>query len=157
MIDSTAVTITTSFFGNQGNDRLFGDGGDDTLKGGDGDDLLTGGSGNDMLLGGSGNDTLTGSDIGAGGPEIDILNGGRGSDIYILQNRYNSFGDSDYAIIQGFDVAEDTLVLGSSFSSYSIDETLPNGVGLYNSSNDLIAVFQNTSGNLNTLFSNTDF
>ena len=48
-----------------------------TLDGGDGDDILLGGAGNDVLLGGAGDDVL----LGGGG--IDVLDGGPGDDIEI--------------------------------------------------------------------------
>jgi Ca2+-binding RTX toxin-like protein len=48
-----------------------------TLDGGDGDDVLLGGAGNDTLLGGAGDDVL----LGGGG--VDILDGGPGDNVVI--------------------------------------------------------------------------
>lgn len=48
-----------------------------TLDGGDGDDILLGGAGNDTLLGGAGDDVLLGGD------GIDVIDGGPGDNIVI--------------------------------------------------------------------------
>ena len=121
----------------QGNDILYGQKGFDNLSGGDGDDILKGGKdnddlngdkGNDELYGQQGNDTLTGVYAMSTDPglnEIDILYGGAGNDLFVLGDEYNVYYndnfDSDYAIIQDFELASiDKIQLHGSSSDYAI-------------------------------------
>ena len=92
----------TRSLASSGNDILSGGNGDDTLRGGEGDDFLVGGNGNDTLIGG-----LEGGlgNIAA----IDTLDGGAGLDLYVIQAMYGGYGDSDYAIIKGFNTANDVI------------------------------------------------
>ncbi|MDE1151955.1 MAG: calcium-binding protein [Micavibrio sp.] len=53
---STTSTISSTLFGDAGNDTLTGGGASDTLNGGADDDTLDGGKGNDLMTGGTGND-----------------------------------------------------------------------------------------------------
>ena len=124
-------------YGDAGNDILYGQKGFDNLSGGDGDDILKGGKdnddlngdkGNDELYGQQGNDTLTGVYAMSTDPglnEIDILYGGAGNDLFVLGDEYNVYYndnfDSDYAIIQDFELASiDKIQLHGSSSDYAI-------------------------------------
>lgn len=120
--------------GGEGNDRLYGESGNDFLNGdafmesstgesiaiGNGNDTLYGGTGYDTLLGGAGNDTLNGglgNDTLNGGLGNDILNGGGGLDKFLFNT---ALGVSHADTIQGFNVADDTLVLDDAvFSQFS--------------------------------------
>ncbi|MEO1445116.1 MAG: hypothetical protein AAFV46_02570, partial [Cyanobacteria bacterium J06635_11] len=150
--------------GDDGNDRLFGDNGNDTLNGGAGDDnltggrgqdILTGGAGNDRLVGGNGRDTLTGVspllDGMSGLGEIDTLVGQANGDTYVLGNEASRFyvgmGDSDYAIVRGFNSRQDVIVLQGSAADYALERTtgnLPRGTGIFstNDGNDLVGIVQ---------------
>jgi len=104
-INSTGITSTA--FGDAGNDtlqggsandylsggtgydNLYGLGGNDNLYGGDQDDVLDGGSGNDTLSGQWGNDQLN------GGNDNDYLYGGYGND--------RLFGDAGTDVLFGED------------------------------------------------------
>ena len=142
-------------FGENGNDLLNGGAGNDNLSGGRGQDFLTGGTGNDRLVGGNGRDTLTGVSPlldGMGGVgEIDTLVGQAGGDTYVLGNENSRFyvgmGDSDYAIVRGFNSRQDVIVLQGGAADYSLGRTtgnLPRGTGIFslNDGNDLIGVVQ---------------
>jgi Ca2+-binding RTX toxin-like protein len=122
--------------GEAGNDFLFGNLGNDLLDGGEGNDSLFGGQSTDdrppeLLIGGLGNDLLSGdrgadylfgfeylldgsntlTPLGAG--EIDTLIGGEGIDRFALGVTnawaYTSVGNSDLAILQDFNPAEDVI------------------------------------------------
>ena len=138
-----------TLLGLNGNDSLFGNVGNDILSGGAGNDQLTGEAGNDLLVGGNGNDTLVGGVLGTNsGAAVDTLDGGAGADAYVVQYMYSSFGNSDYALIRGFNTANDVIELGG--GSHSIATTngaLPNGAGIYNSGGDLLAVVEGYSAN----------
>ena len=129
-------------FGENGNDLLNGGAGNDNLSGGRGRDLLTGGTGNDRLVGGNGRDTLIGVspllDGMSGMGEIDTLVGQAGGDTYLLGNESSRFyvgmGNSDYAIVRGFNSRQDTIVLQGSAADYSLGRTaenLPRGTGIF--------------------------
>lgn len=94
--------------GGGGNDTIYGGGGADTVEGGAGNDLLFGGAGNDEFVGGSGDDTII------GGSGDDDLAGGSGADVFQFYNNHG--GDS----IQSYDLAEDTIELHGSISSFTI-------------------------------------
>ena len=115
-----------TLFGQNDNDSLLGGIGTDSLDGGNGSDRLFGQSGNDSLIGGAGNDSLSGDSgndtlIGvnptsaSGASEIDTLTGGSGIDRFVLgqgsQVFYSSNGDSNYALITGFDPTQDVIQL----------------------------------------------
>ena len=141
--------------GGNGADSLSGDNGNDRLFGENGNDFLTGGTGNDRLVGGNGRDTLIGVspllDGMSGTGEIDTLVGQAGGDTYVLGNENSRFyvgmGDSDYAIVRGFNSRQDAIVLQGSAADYSLGRTtgnLPRGTGIFslNDGNDLIGVVQ---------------
>jgi Ca2+-binding RTX toxin-like protein len=154
--------------GLSGSDRIFGGGGSDTIDGGDDNDFLSGDVGSDALLGGSGNDTLIGVDNTsetAGRAELDTLTGGLGGDLFILGDEnivYYDDGDeltngaSDYALITDFNTAVDTIQLQGTASDYffgtvaGVTGTLlfadSNSNGILNTSDELIAIIQGSSG-----------
>lgn len=132
--------------GGNGADEIFGGQQGDTLFGEGGNDIISGGTGNDSLLGGGGNDTLDGTN-GSGANELDTLSGGAGSDVFILGDANSAYyvasGAGDFATIQGFSSANDTIQLTGSVGDY---ETQQNGSDLELLSNgELIAVFQGTN------------
>jgi len=78
---------------------------------------------------------------------INVLVGSAESDSFIIENKYSNFGDSDYALIRGFDTANDTIVLGT--SSYQLANTpsfLPTGTGIYEG-NELTAIVEGFTAN----------
>ena len=121
-----------TLFGASGDDRLNGDRNQDRLVGDDGNDLLLGGTENDLLEGGQRDDTLIAAEY--GNPEVqpgeqDTPSGGAGSDFFILGDRdrmlYNdrnpaTAGDTDYALIKGFDFSQDTIQLQGDRSMYDL-------------------------------------
>ena len=132
-----------------GNDSLDGGSGDDRLYGYGGDDLLAGGSGNDELYGGAGSDYLRGTgDPSDRSRQIDLLSGGAGPDTYFVQSRshyaYAGFGALDYALIRGFNPAEDKIALA--YSSYRLGNVsignVSNGAGIFNQNNELLAIVE---------------
>jgi len=142
-------------FGGIGNDRLYGGADTDILEGNEGDDLLFGDGGNDVLEGGLGDDRLyggAGDDVLGGGvfgnegnaPQVDSLFGGSGSDTYVIEDMYSGAGDQDYAVIKGFSRTEDTIQLsaGNHTLASTAGTSLPRGVAIYNSNNDLVAVVE---------------
>lgn len=112
-------------FGNLGNDLLDGGAGNDSLFGGQSTDtnppeLLIGGLGNDLLSGDRGTDylfgfeyLLDGTSASLGRGEVDTLIGGEGVDRFALGVAnawaYTSAGNSDLAILQDFNPAEDFI------------------------------------------------
>ena len=133
--------------GNIGNDVLNGGNGNDTLNGIDGNDILTGGAGNDRLDGGNGADVLIGGTLGSSGSiaQIDVLFGRAGRDVYVVQDMYEGFGNSDYALIRGFSTADDTIELGNgSHFLAATSGALPRGTGIY-SNGDLLAIIEGFS------------
>ena len=119
-------------FGGAGDDRLNGDRNQDRLVGNEGNDLLLGGTENDLLEGGAGNDALIGADYGNLEVQLgeqDTLIGGAGSDFLMLGDRDRMFyndrnpataGDTDYALIRGFDFSQDTIQLQGDRSMYDL-------------------------------------
>ena len=139
---------TDVLLGLSGSDFLYGEADNDTLSGGDGNDTLTGGSGRDFLVGGAGNDVLIGGVLDSGDTvaAVDTLDGGSGRDRYVVQYMYGEFGSSDYALIKGFNTAQDVIELGN--DNYAIAATtgaLPRGAGIYSSSGDLLAIVEGYS------------
>jgi Ca2+-binding RTX toxin-like protein len=125
--------------GSDGSDVLFGGDGNDNLVGGtNGSPDAPQGFFEDFLVGGAGSDTLNGFGINStrtGSAEIDFLVGGGAvdetgditdfspdgvRDVFVLgdANRffYTDAGDSDYAIIRGFEKGIDQLQLSPSGS-----------------------------------------
>ncbi|MEL6940039.1 MAG: FG-GAP-like repeat-containing protein [Cyanobacteria bacterium J06598_1] len=132
-------------YGGTDNDILEGDDGNDVMFGDDGNDTLEGGLGNDRLYGGAGDDVLGGGLFGTAGsaPQIDVLYGGAGSDTYVIQDMYSALGDQDYAVIKGFNKAEDSIMLSAeNHTLASTGAALPSGTAIYNSNNDLVAVIE---------------
>ncbi|MEL6494765.1 MAG: hypothetical protein AAFQ41_06535 [Cyanobacteria bacterium J06623_7] len=121
-----------TLIGGLGNDQLNGDDNQDRLVGDEGNDLLLGGTQNDLLEGGLGNDTLIGTNYGNLEVQLgeqDTLIGGAGSDFLILGDRDRMFyndrnpntgGDTDYALIRGFDFDQDTIQLQGDRSMYDL-------------------------------------
>ena len=119
-------------FGASGDDQLNGDSNQDRLVGDEGNDLLLGGTENDLLEGGLGDDTLIGADysnLQVQPGEQDTLIGGTGSDFLILGDRDRMFyndrnpataGNTDYALIKGFDFSQDTIQLQGDRSMYDL-------------------------------------
>ena len=104
-------SLGNSLQGNAGHDRIEGLDGNDDLRGGDGNDTLVGGIGNDNLFGDNGNDLLDGS-IGN-----DTLSGGAGSDLFSFTSL---LGASNVDLVQGYAVADDTIILDDAvFNSFS--------------------------------------
>ena len=80
----------STFYGQDGNDRITAGGGDDTIEGNGGNDIIDAGGGNDEVYGGAGNDTIIagagndrvwgddGNDGILGGDGNDALDGGAG-------------------------------------------------------------------------------
>jgi Ca2+-binding RTX toxin-like protein len=154
--------------GANGKDTLSGASGNDTLVGGAGSDLLVGGAGSDFLVGGNGSDTLIGVNKTSNAPglgEIDTLTGSGGSDRFILadQNKvyYNdgnnlTAGTNDYAAIADFNISGDTIQLLGQAANYVLGTSPITGLvgtglfldtnsnGVFNSTDELIAVIQGT-------------
>ena len=140
-----------------------------TIDGGAGDDILTGGSRNDALIGGDGNDTLTGTGTTNGLGSIDTLIGGNGSDKFILSSATTVFyndgnnatsGLGDYALINDFNSSLDKIQLEGSASRYVLGSSPivgltgsaiyldTNSNGVFNSTDELIAIVKGSSLNL---------
>ncbi|MEO0769145.1 MAG: calcium-binding protein [Cyanobacteria bacterium J06649_4] len=140
-------SISTLFYGLNGNDTASGGDGDDTFFGGNGHDYLMGDLGNDTLVGGQGNDTLVGAHKNdrslSGVGTIDKLRGGTGNDLFVLGNGFHTFyndgdlfdsGFADFALIEDFKSSEDTIRLHGNASDYRLGSvTVGNdsGVGIY--------------------------
>lgn len=100
------------------------------LSGEAGNDSLLGGKGDNTLLGGAGDDLLFGTDtVNAGVGEIDTLLGGSGADVFVLGELGQVFyddgdvtmaGRGDYALIQDFAIAQDTIQLVGSAANYRL-------------------------------------
>ncbi|MEM9905138.1 MAG: LamG-like jellyroll fold domain-containing protein, partial [Cyanobacteria bacterium P01_D01_bin.44] len=115
-----------------------------------GHDQLVGGSGNDILNGGAGNDILNGTDtVSVGNFEQDSLTGGTGVDRFILgdasQAYYSSQGAQDYVTITDFTSGVDVVELHGSMGSYQ-QQQQGSSTALYFNGQELIAIFENTSG-----------
>jgi Ca2+-binding RTX toxin-like protein len=104
-----------------------------TLEGAGGNDTLNGGSEDDILDGGEGNDVFVGE---AGG--IDRFIGGNGSDTFALGDGAAFFyddgniftpGETEFAVIEDFNSAEDTIQLTGSPFNYILEENVTvNGI-----------------------------
>jgi hypothetical protein len=57
---NSAITKSTTVYGNDGNEKIYGGSGADKVYGGDGHEYVFGNGGNDSLFGEAGNDTLDG-------------------------------------------------------------------------------------------------
>ncbi|MEM9091614.1 MAG: GDSL-type esterase/lipase family protein, partial [Cyanobacteria bacterium P01_F01_bin.53] len=115
------------------------------LTGTSNNDVLTGGPNNDVLMGLAGNDLLSGG-INETSAQIDVLNGGGGNDTFVVGDSYSNAGDQDYALLQSFDTATDTIRLGA--GSYQLANTastlLPTGAGIYEGS-ELLAIVEGST------------
>ncbi|MEO0350005.1 MAG: S8 family serine peptidase [Cyanobacteria bacterium P01_A01_bin.15] len=183
MIDGVMTTVANveNMVTGDGNDFLIGDNfdnslvgmrGQDNLHGLGGNDRLVGGTGNDELDGGLGNDYLNGSSYrGQGNGERDsLLSGSReDQDVFVLGEGdrvfYNNLGNTDYALIRDFDLADpldnlaDTIQLVGSALSYSIstvtiDGTLGAGIQF---ANDLIGLVEGVNAASLNLNDSTQF
>ena len=112
-------SLGNSLWGNAGHDRIEGLDGNDDLRGDDGNDTLIGGVGNDYLRGensGPGPFTST-NDLLDGGIGNDTLIGDAGSDLFSFTA---SLGASNVDLVQGYAVADDTIILDDAvFNSFS--------------------------------------
>jgi Ca2+-binding RTX toxin-like protein len=88
--------------GTAAGERIEGRNGDDRIKAGTGDDIVLGGRGKDRIDGGAGNDRMD------GGAGADQLGGGAGADSFVFASK---LGKSNIDKINGFSVADDTLLL----------------------------------------------
>ncbi|MEH2089157.1 calcium-binding protein [Nostoc sp.] len=163
LIDGSSLTNDV-LTGTNGNDEIRGFRGNDTLFGLDGNDLLVGALGNDILDGGNGNDILVGTLSVSGVGERDVLIGGAGADKYYLgagetQSFFYNDGDilssgiGDFALIRGFDVSQDKIVLYGSSNKYVLSrnpEGLPAGTAIYfqqsGEVNELIGIVEGVTG-----------
>ncbi|MGQ4646274.1 calcium-binding protein [Lyngbya aestuarii] len=170
-----------SLTGDNGNDFLSGGNSNDSLVGGNDNDYLFGGNGYDSLDGGSGDDFLDGAYSSNSSypydqfvsPQIDTLTGGEGQDTFALglatdyrnntassfpgnlnsQAYYDSFGNSDYALITDFNADQDTIQLVGSPDDYILGASpfgSPNGMGIFleqpfGQPDELIAIVRTTS------------
>ena len=132
-----------TFFGGGGNDTLVGQGGDDRIYGEEGNDVLLGRAGDDILVGGNGNDNLYGTATTTTERQRDTLFGGGGKDLFRLgvgtDIYYDSFSDSDLAIIEDFRSGEDKVVLTGSSDLYSLT-TSGSNTNIYSGEDELIAI-----------------
>ena len=120
---------------------------------------IIGSSGNNILNGGAGNDTLVGVAGNSFVGEFDILTGDTGSDTYILASNTSIYyddgistttGNSDYALIVGFNALEDKVQLLGSSNQYRLD-IVGNNTNLRinkpgSEPDELIAIFENRTG-----------
>ncbi|HEY9768623.1 MAG TPA: pre-peptidase C-terminal domain-containing protein [Coleofasciculaceae cyanobacterium] len=143
----TGTTDNDYLYVKSGNDELHGDAGQDTLEGDEGNDTLSGDSDRDILRGGVRDDDLfggEGNDILSGGQrgnhvEVDYLAGGAGQDRFYLGdyhgNYYSQAGDSDYAVINDFELGQDQVVLDKGSYSLSASTILGlSGTAIYSGS-----------------------
>ncbi|MHC5764330.1 MAG: DUF4114 domain-containing protein [Nostoc sp.] len=127
--------------GNSLDNRIIGSSGNNILNGGDGADTLVGVAGNSLI------------------GEIDTLIGGTNSDIYILASNTSIYyddgistttGNSDYALIVGFNALEDKVQLLGSSNQYRLD-IVGNNTNLRinkpgSEPDELIAIFKDRTG-----------
>lgn len=109
--------LSSSMYGQLGNDTLIGGSGDDDLVGGPGNDTIQGNEGNDRIVGANGNDTLEGGDgndrmFGTAG--VNMIFGGRGNDTI--------YGSNDVDEIHGDGGTDKIYALGG-------DDILYTGTG----------------------------
>ncbi len=69
-VSVNVINVSTTDFGNDGDNLIDGKGGDDIIFGGSGDDVIIGGEGDDVILGGDGADILRGDMVEAGDAAI---------------------------------------------------------------------------------------
>ncbi|MGB3191748.1 MAG: calcium-binding protein, partial [Limnoraphis sp.] len=146
------------FFSNLGNDLINGGEGNDQVFGGQGDDFVVGGAGNDLVSGDKGSDILIGVDfentINPGFGEIDTLVGGEGRDLFTLgfdsPSYYVGLGDSDFALITNFNLAEDAIFVSETDNVTISDinrSELGSGTGIFSENGDLIGFIQGVAAN----------
>ncbi|MDJ0573975.1 MAG: DUF642 domain-containing protein [Xenococcaceae cyanobacterium MO_234.B1] len=139
--------------------------GHDKLNGGDGNDTMFGGAGWDTLFGGAGKDVLNGTDgVNAGYDQKDRLNGGLGADTFVLgdsdRGYYNSQGWSDFAVIEDFNVNEDTIQLHGSSDNYWLGSYRNGNSYLWQRTEhgwDGVAMFENVQIDNHTLDNSESF
>jgi len=129
VITGAAGIVTSTLYGNAGNDTLTGGAAADALYGGADNDTLSGGAGKDQLFGEAGSDTLD------GGAGSDILSGGAGADRFLFTKGQAS-GDSVTDFQNGVDLldfygfaANSTFTKTSATATYSIWTVKDGGVG----------------------------
>jgi Ca2+-binding RTX toxin-like protein len=130
--------------------NAIGGKGNDTIVGNNQNSTLTGSGGNDTITGGSKNDRLTGTDSTARGVgEVDTLTGSGGRDKFILGDRNGAYylgnAANDYALITDFNLAQDSIDIGS-LKDYSFAQSTTGTFDLFSgkdpNTRDLIARIQ---------------
>jgi Ca2+-binding RTX toxin-like protein len=130
--------------------NAIGGKGNDTIVGNNQNSTLTGSGGNDTITGGSKNDRLTGTDSTARGVgEVDTLTGSGGRDKFILGDRNGAYylgnAANDYALITDFNLAQDSINIGS-LKDYSFAQSTTGTFDLFSgkdpNTRDLIAKIQ---------------
>ncbi|MCC5658162.1 cadherin domain-containing protein [Nostoc sp. XA010] len=133
-----------------GNSNGTGNSLDNRIIGNSGNNVLSGGAGADILVGVAGNSLIE---------EVDTLSGGEGPDLYILASDTSIYyddrnitttGNSDYALIVGFNAQEDKVQLLGSSNQYRLDiDGINTNLSIDkpgSEPDELIAVFQNSTG-----------
>jgi Ca2+-binding RTX toxin-like protein len=143
----TLISIE-NLIGSSGSDTITGSNRDNVLEGGYGNDSLIGGLGNDTLVGGDGSDRLNGyGTYRTDDSQFDKLSGGAGTDYFVLGGAwgvsYVESGDG-YAVIQGWNGAQDYVEVKGSLSQYSLEYKSVSGIG--SSAQDTEIYFTNASG-----------
>jgi len=108
---------TEILFGSPDDERLAGSDKDSTIYGRDGNDVITGGHGSDYLEGEAGDDFLD------GGADRDYLYGGEGNNRYLVAAGMGL----DEIIVEGLDVANDTVVFAAGIRPQDISVQLGEG------------------------------
>ena len=142
--------------------NVIGSKNNDTIVGGNVASKLVGGGGNDTITGGNQNDSITGTNRTARGVgEVDNLSGGGGANKFILGDNKGAYylgnGNSDFAMINDFNLFSDSIDLGG-FKNYSFGIEASGNIDLYAgkdvNTRDLIAKIQLASG-ISTASSNS--
>jgi Ca2+-binding RTX toxin-like protein len=132
LVEQEQVSGISNLIGSAFNDEIIGSRRSNTLDGRSGDDLLAGTT-----------------SVMAGANEQDVLIGGAGSDRFILgdasQPYYTANRDDDYVVIQDFDASEDVVQLHGVASDYVQQQVGGDRYLRLAGSNELIAIFSNTS------------
>ncbi|MBE9066802.1 hypothetical protein IQ260_09065 [Leptolyngbya cf. ectocarpi LEGE 11479] len=132
-------------------DTYMGTAGDDVLRSQHEPAQLQGGLGNDRLYGGNGSDALygnAGNDFLHGGAGQDSLHGGAGQDIFRIGGNHGThyWRREEFATINDFTMGEDTIQLHGQASDFRLGATADRaGVGIFQGSNNLIAVVENVT------------
>ena len=134
--------------------NVIGSKNDDRIVGGNVASKLVGGGGNDTVKGGNQNDSITGTNRTARGVgEVDYLSGGGGANKFILGDSQGAYyvgnGDSDFAMINDFNLFSDSIDLGR-LRDYSFNVEASGIIDLFAGNDvnhrDLIAKIQLANG-----------